>query len=255
MTTRRFPEFRRQRDRSAAEHRVARVQNQIGENLLQFSGVAENFRRRRGVIFDDFDRDFRICGSSSWSVSSSSLLTCRLREIGRISRARKIQKIAGDVRSAFGLFLNFQQKRVFRIGFGNHSEQHLRVARNARQRRVDFVRDAGREQPDARKFFALLQSFFELDARSDVFEHDDRARLLCETERSGATATFKIRFAVRRSRVKFISVTQFGQMPARFAQNAFEIERETSSKTSSTVSRRFLAASDRAFLRTSNCSA
>ena len=48
----------RQRNRSAAEHRVARVDNQIGENLLQFSGVAENFRRRFGVIFDDFDVRF-----------------------------------------------------------------------------------------------------------------------------------------------------------------------------------------------------
>ena len=60
---------------------------------------------------------------------------------------------------------------------GKHAQQHLRVRRNASQRRVHFVGHAGRQQTDRRKFLALLQLLFESDARGYVFEHNQRAGL------------------------------------------------------------------------------
>lgn len=37
-----FVQIGGQSDRSAADHRIARIKNQVGENLLEFSGVAED---------------------------------------------------------------------------------------------------------------------------------------------------------------------------------------------------------------------
>ena len=50
----------------------------------------------------------------------------------RVARSRKVEQVADDVGGTVRLPLHLLQQCVFRIGLGDHAEQHLRVARNAR---------------------------------------------------------------------------------------------------------------------------
>ena len=47
--------FGAKRDCAAAKHCIACIKNQIGENLLELSAIAEHFFRRSFVVFDYFD--------------------------------------------------------------------------------------------------------------------------------------------------------------------------------------------------------
>ena len=69
-------------------------------------------------------------------------------EPGSQYRAREVEQIIDDAGGAVGLTADLLQQRVLRVGLGEHAEEHLRVARNAGQRRVDFVRDAGGQKAD-----------------------------------------------------------------------------------------------------------
>ena len=140
----------------------------------------------------------------------------------------KLSKISDDIRCTVGLPLHFLQQGVLRVGFRDHAEQHLRIARNACQRRIDLVRDAGGKQADARKLFALLQRFLELYARRNIFENDDRAGLLIRdrTKRRDRDIQDQ-RSAVEIGRVQLVSVSDLGQMPARFAEYVVQIRGES----------------------------
>ena len=52
-------------------------------------------------------------------------------------------------------------------------EQHLREARNAGERRVHLVRDAGRQEADRRHLLGDLQLLLEVDAIGDVLEQEN----------------------------------------------------------------------------------
>ena len=67
-------------------------------------------------------------------------------------------------------------------------QQHLREARDAGQRRVHLVRDAGREQPDRRHLLRDLQLLLELHARRDVLDDDDAADDVRRASRGAASA-------------------------------------------------------------------
>ena len=54
-------------------------------------------------------------------------------------------------------------------------EQHLRVARDPGQRRVDLVRDAGRQQAERRHLLGDAQLLFDLRTLGHVLENDDGA--------------------------------------------------------------------------------
>src|SRR5262249_36340144 len=81
---------------------------------------------------------------------------------------------------------------------------------------------------NARKFFTLLESFFELDPRRNVFKHDDRTCLLVRdrTERCDRDVKYQ-RFPMSIARVELVRVADFGQVPACAAKNAFEIQSKT----------------------------
>ena len=69
-------------------------------------------------------------------------------------------------------------------------EQHLREARDAGQRRVDFVRDARREQADRRHLLGDLKLLLELHPGRDVLDDHDRAgESRRPSRRSGVVAT------------------------------------------------------------------
>ena len=75
---------------------------------------------------------------------------------------RQVQQAVDDLRGAERLPLDLLEQpraRVLRVGA---LEQHLREARDAGQRRVDLVRDAGGQQADRRHLLGDLQLLLEL---------------------------------------------------------------------------------------------
>ena len=89
--------------------------------------------------------------------------------------AREIQQRIDDLAGAEGLPRDFfEQRRLLRVA-RNLLGQHLRVGGNHRQRRVDFMRDARRQQPDGAQLVGLHQPPLQLGAVGDVVEDDQAA--------------------------------------------------------------------------------
>ena len=87
--------------------------------------------------------------------------------------AREVQQAVDDLRSAEGLARDLLQQRRLLVVAMDLLGQHLRIRGDDRQRRVDFVRDARRQQADRRQLLRLRQLRFQLDALGDVV-HDDQ---------------------------------------------------------------------------------
>ena len=88
------------------------------------------------------------------------LLTFTLGEF-RAAGAREIQQVVHDLRGAEGLPRDFlQQPALLRIAL-QLLRQHLRVGGNHRQRSIDFVRHAGRQQSDRGKLVRLRELRFQ----------------------------------------------------------------------------------------------
>ena len=100
------------------------------------------------------------------------------RELGRATGTRKVQKVVNDVCRPVRLPPNLLQQGVLRIVLRQHVQKHLRVRRDSGERRVHFVRDAGGEQTDGRKFLALLQLIFKTQTFRYIFENHECAGLL-----------------------------------------------------------------------------
>src|SRR5919206_2723955 len=111
---------------------------------------------------------------------------------------------------------------MLRIVFVEHAQQHLRVRRNAGQRRVDFVRYACGQQTNRRELLALLQLLFESDAGGDVFEHNERTRLsLSILQRSEGDVQNEGAVGARGS-VELVDIANLLETPAIFSEHLFE---------------------------------
>ena len=89
--------------------------------------------------------------------------------------AREVQQVVDDLRGAEALAGDLlQQGGLFFIALELLGE-HLRVAGDDGQRRVDFMRHARGHEADGRQFFGLRELGFELHAVSDVVEDDETA--------------------------------------------------------------------------------
>ena len=105
-------------------------------------------------------------------MSSDDAVDVHFRELGAAG-AREIEQVADDLRRAERLPRDlFEQPRFLRIGL-QLLRQHLRVRRDHRQRRVDFMRDSGRQQSDRRELVGLRKLRFQFHALGDVV-HDDQ---------------------------------------------------------------------------------
>ena len=110
-----------------------------------------------------------MCCSSNWcSSSDSTSLMTALRSTGATSvpprrgRPREVQQAVDDLRGPERLAFDLlEQPRARILGIGA-LQQHLREARDAGQRRVHLVRDAGGEQADRRHLLGDLQLLLEL---------------------------------------------------------------------------------------------
>src|SRR5258705_10425415 len=105
------------------------------------------------------------------------------------------------------------------IAFGEHSQQHLRVRRNSGERCVHFVSYTCCEQPNGRKFFALLQLLFQAYSRCNIFEDNQSPGLTLPVlqwskgniENQGTIAEL--------AGMKFVKITDLLQAPAIGATN------------------------------------
>ena len=83
-----------------------------------------------------------------------------------ISEARKV---------CWVIFSSTGARRWHRSVSADLLGQHLGVAGDDGERRVDLVRDAGGEQADGGELFGLRELGFQLDAVGDVVDQDDAA--------------------------------------------------------------------------------
>ena len=160
------------RQPAALGHRVARVQEQVQEHLLQL--VLDALHDRPATPHSSL-RTWMLPVRNWCSSSDSTSLMTALQSTGPLSTcagrarfSRPLTILRGAERLALDL-LEHLGRRIVGVGA---LEQHLREARDAGERRVDLVRDAGREQPDRRHLLGDLQLLLELHARRDVL--DDR---------------------------------------------------------------------------------
>src|SRR5438128_6330647 len=123
---------------------------------MQLSAVADHGWRNIIVVLNDLYVRFSELWLEELESIVEELVNIDLDKVRGVTGAGKIKQIADDIRGALGLPMHFLQKRMLRVGLGNHAKKHLRIARHACQRRVDLVSDAGSEQADAGELFALL---------------------------------------------------------------------------------------------------
>ena len=102
-----------------------------------------------------------------------ALLEVDALERGLRGAAGEGQEVLDDAGDPVGLGLDLlQDLGVVRVG--ELLLEHLDVAGDARQGRVDLVGDAGREQPDRGQLLRGQQLLLEPDLLGDVLEDDDR---------------------------------------------------------------------------------
>ena len=168
---------RRNRQPAALGHRVAGVEEQIEKDLLQLVFDATHDDRRRAKLAPDLDLghlELRL--EQRRDVADDDVADrpgpFRLRT-GRARFSRLFTIFAArNVCCSI-----FSSSCVLRIVGRRSLEQHLRERRDAGERRVHFVRDAGGEQADRRHLLRQPQLLFEVGALGHVLEHDDPAGL------------------------------------------------------------------------------
>ena len=147
-------------------HGVARVEEQVQEDLLQLVLDAAHDQRVGGEArLRTWTLPLRNWCSSSESTSAMTALQVDRRRSSVCARPRQVEQAVDDLGGAERLPLDLLEQlgpRVVRIGA---LEQHLREARDAGQRRVHLVRDAGGEQADRGHLLRDLQLLLELHAR------------------------------------------------------------------------------------------
>ena len=92
-----------------------------------------------------------------------------------LRRPGQVQQPVDDLRGAERLPLDLFQHLRPGIVLVGALEQHLREARDAGQRRIDFVRHARGEQSDRRHLLGNLELLLELHPGRDVLDDHDRS--------------------------------------------------------------------------------
>ena len=162
---------------AAARHRVARVQQQVEEDLLQLELVSRATTRAGGQLAPDLDvalLELVLEQRQHVADDGVDVDRCALRRRG--VGPRQVEQAVDDRAARNVCFSIFSRIRVSDRPDRRLLEQHLRVARDAGERRVHFVRDAGREQAERRHLLGNAQLLLEVRALGDVLDDDDVAR-------------------------------------------------------------------------------
>jgi hypothetical protein len=167
---------RHHRHPTALRHRITRVQQQIQKHLLKLVLDASHDDGRVGQIFANLDpAHLELVFEQRENVRDGYVEIDRAHVAAR--RPGEVEQAVDDLRGTERLPLDLLEQlrpRVLRIGL---IEQHLGEARDARERRVHFVRHTGREQTDGGHLLRQAQLLLQIGALGDVFENDDPAGL------------------------------------------------------------------------------
>ena len=140
-----------------AEHGVLRVQHQVEDDLLQLAVVAVNARKLRIEVGLDANlRGLELMFQQSERVAQQ-FVEIDAREL-RAAGAREVEQAIDDLRGAEGLLRDLFEHRGEPLIVAHVLGQHLRVAGDDGQRRVDLVRDAGGQQADGGELLRLRQA-------------------------------------------------------------------------------------------------
>jgi hypothetical protein len=168
---------RHQREPAAARHRVARVQDQVEEDLLDPVLVAADLRQLRRQLLAHLDPGLLELVLHQREHVEHGLVQVERLHLGA-ARAREVEQVVDDLGRAEGLLLDLLEQHAARVSRRHLAAQHLGVGRDARQRRVDLVRHPRGEQADRGHLLRVLELLLEPDARRDVVEDQDRALAL-----------------------------------------------------------------------------
>ena len=150
---------------AAVRHRIARVDDEVHEHLLELAGVGHDGARwRRGVDTSAMSSPIRRC---------SIVLDARTRSLRSITslsfwRAAEREELRGQAGGrARPAWLISRRCSARAVVCGRLSEQ-LGVAADHGEQVVEVVRDAGGEPPDRIHLLRLQEALLELSACSDV---------------------------------------------------------------------------------------
>src|SRR5580698_795684 len=159
--------------RAAARHGIFGIQEQVQEHLLQSSRIPLNGRQFGLEYILHLDLGYLELVLQQSQGVGDYFVHVDVTDLAAAG-AREIQQVVDDLRGAEGLPRDLlEQASLLRISL-QLLAQHLGVGGDYRQRRVDFMGHASRQQTDGRKFIGLRKLGFELDALGDVV-HDDQA--------------------------------------------------------------------------------
>src|SRR5271157_3121484 len=154
---------------SACRHGIARIQEQVQENLLQLIGGAAHRRKAIGELLDDANlRGLQGMRDQRQRFFHNAIQV----HIGKLAgaRSREIQQVIDNFAGAEGLLDDFFDDGVARITVGHLLGEHLDVVGDDRQRGVNFVRDSRGQQPQGGELFRLAHLLFHAFALRDVVE-------------------------------------------------------------------------------------
>src|SRR5271170_5947293 len=161
-------------EQAAAGHGVAGVQKKIEEDLLEFVRGAADGRQRLAEVPDDLDlRSFqRMRYERKGSFDDAIYVNVR----GfTCAGAREIQQVVHDFARAEGLLHDFFDDGLPRVAVRHLLAEHLNVIGDDRQRRVDFVRDAGRQETERGELLGLRHLLFHTFALGYVIKEQETA--------------------------------------------------------------------------------
>ena len=186
------------RQRAAAVHRVAGIQDQIQETCCSLPALPLTPAAGLGSQFE-LDVDARLV---------QLVLDQRDRLLDDPVQVH-FAELVGEVREKFSSELTISLARKvclailsssfdFCIVAGHLLGQHLRIGRDHGERRIDLVRDTGRQQADAELSLSACTSRCSSSERS-VMSSKMISRPICSMsfETSGAIAMFSVDFAER----------------------------------------------------------
>ena len=160
---------------STPGHRVASVQKQVEEHLLELMLHAHDRHGRIRQLTPDPDlAHLELVLQKREHVADDRVqvhvLALATLNAGPRQREQTVDDLGRPERLPFDL-LEKLRPRIRRVGL---FEQHLGIARNARQGRVHLVRHAGREQPDRGHLLRDLQLLLEPHPFGDVLDEENR---------------------------------------------------------------------------------
>ncbi len=173
-------------DRAAVRHRVARVDDQIHQHLLDLARLDPHVRRRaRGV-----DAQLDVVGEPLQHAVDAAHDGVQIEPL-RLERlpAAEGEELARQVRAALGRFLNLLGVQARRVAGLEAHRQQLGAAENRGQHVVEIVRHAPREASHRLHFLGLAELLFKGALGGDVLDDPfEAAHAVVEVDHAGRDA-------------------------------------------------------------------